>query len=312
MNRENAASLVRATIRERAFDGEGADVPEMPLEATLAEIGFDSLSFVSVVSGLEAALGRSFPSEYWEQRRMLRVADLVDAVELLARTNGSATATFPRFEPHPPRHAADRRGAILSVLRASAGVFMRNTFSSIDAVILERELENLPSLPAPAGVSLRRATAADQSAFSELWPRERRGRMVRQFRARLASGYTCLAAFEGGEVVAIDWLNEADPEGAVAAVPGTCLGISLHERSDQGDRGIGLALLAYSLEVCREAGYVRQAAYVSAKNLRMRTACTSLLGFREAGSARRTTKFGRMRWRWQIGATRGEGPVLEI
>jgi acyl carrier protein len=312
MDREAAVRLVWSTIRERAFDGEDVGLPDLPLEATLDEIGFDSLAFVSVVSGLEAAIGRPFPSEFWEQRRPVRIVDLVEAVELLSRTRSPITTQLRSESPHSRRPMAERLGALPAAIRASVAAVARHTFSTIDAIILVRELENLPAMPTPTGIALRRVTAADEPALRRLWPRESQTRMVRQFRSRLASGFICLAAFDGPEVVAIDWLNETDPEGGVGALPGTCLGISLHERWDKANRGIGLSLLAYSLEVATNEGYVRQAAYVSVENVRMRAACTRLLGFTEAGSAHRTMKLGRMHWTWEQGPVRGEGPVLEI
>lgn len=305
MDREQAQRLVAQVVRDRVFDGEER---ELAPDATLAELGFDSLALVTVVSGLEAAVERAFPETMWEERQNLRVEDLVDAVVLQA-----APGEPHRAPPAPPAPAHPPSEQAPSAVRAGLAGIARRAFSRLDVVIVERLLDGpLPKLEPPADVVIRRATAADEGAVAALWPGPGRAPKLRQFRSWLADGYTCLAAFAGQEVVAIDWLNDVDPDGGVTAAPGTCLGISLQERWDHAGRGIGLALVARSLAVSKEAGYARQAAYVAAANTRMRAACTGLLGFSEVASARRTTVAGRTRWTWTRDGAHGSGPVLQI
>jgi GNAT superfamily N-acetyltransferase len=273
--------LVVDTIRERVVGGEDR---ELPLEAPLAELGFDSFALLTVVTGLEAAVGRGFPEEYWEHRPALRIRDLVEAVE--------------RFgEPVDRSVAEPDRSSMLAT--AAARVLWR-AYNRLDVVLLDRKLDDsLPTLVPPPGVVLRRATPADDGSLVELWPRSRRRGAVRRLRTWRGQGYVALGAFEDGRAVALDWLHHSDPEGAVvAADPATCLGIDLRLRRGHENRGIGLALLAYSLEVAREEGYLRQAAYVARENHPMRMACTALLGFAEIGTARRDTLFGRAHWTW--------------
>ena len=308
MTREQATLLVIRIVRERTLNGD--DERELPLDATLAELGFDSLALVSVVSGLEAETGRAFPPEYWEERQTLHIADLIDAVERFSPDVEPPTSPAAN-RPAPAPAAEERRERSLG--RAVLATIARRIFSRLDVVIVERLLlGELPRPAPPPGVVLRPATIADVDSLAALWPRALRGRKLRQFRSWLADGYTCLGAFDGEQAIAVDWLNETDDHGAVAAVEGTCLGIYLHERPDRSRQGVGLALLAYSLEVSHDAGYERQAAYVASDNTRMRVACTSLLGFSEVGSARRTTSFGRTRWTWQLRGGTGSGPVLLI
>lgn len=304
LDRAEAEALVLRVVNERAFDGEARP---LPLESTLTELGFDSFALVTVVSGLEEAVGSGFPMHFWEERDDLRLVDLVDAVQLFGR---GITPEGPQAAEEPLRPASPSR---LSPLRSIAAAAARQVYSTVDVVLIERDLSNgLPRFAPPPGVDLRRATLADLDAFRHLWPPVIRTRRLRQVRAWLDAGYVCLAAFERGEVVAVDWLNDSDPPGGVAALPGTCLGIDLYERHDQTGRGVGLALLSSSLEVAREAGYARQAAYVAEDNTLMRTACTRLLGFAEVGSAGRTTILGRRRWIWRRGDQYGEGAVLHL
>ena len=304
LDRAEAEALVLRVVKERAFDGEARP---LPLEARLVELGFDSFALVTVVSGLEEAVGNGFPMTFWEERGDLRLVDLVDAVQQFGRAISpvSVPATSEALRPPPPSR--------LAPLRSVAAAVARQLYSTLDVVLIERDLsEGLPRFSPPPGVDLRRATLADLHAFRHLWPPVIRVRRLRQVRAWLSDGYVCLAAFERGEVVAVDWLNDADPSGGVAAVPGTCLGIDLYERHDQAGRGVGLALLSSSLEVARDEGYARQAAYVAEDNTLMRTACTRLLGFAEVGSAGRTTILGRRRWIWRQRGEYGEGAVLHL
>ena len=269
------------------------------------ELGFDSLALVSVVSGLEAETGQAFPAEYWEGRQTLHLVDLVDAVERFS-PGVEQHAAAGASRPAPPPPPEDRRER--SLPGALVATIARRIFSRLNVVIVERLLTgDLPRPVPPPGIVLRPATIADLGALADMWPRPLHLRKLRQFRGWLADGYTCLAAFDRERAVAVDWLNETDDEGDVAAVAGTCLGIYLRGRADRTRQGVGLALLAYSLQVSHDAGYQRQAAYVASDNTRMRAACTNLLGFSEVGSARRTTSFGRTRWAWQREAVPAAG-----
>ena len=291
MTHEQAVRLVLDTIRGRALGGETRD---LPLDAPLSELGLDSLSLVTVVSGLEAAVGRRFPDEYWEDRPLLRVRDLVEAVERA----GAA-----------PQRA--RRGPLAPA--AVARVPWR-VYSRLEVVLLERLLdEPLPEPAPPPGVNLRRANAADDASLAELWPRRRRRGARRRLRVWRGRGHVPLAAFERDRALALDWLHDTDPEAGVAASDaGTCLGIDLRVRAGHEGSGVGVALIAFSLATARELGYRRQAAYVARDNQTMRLACTALLGFTEFGYGRRTTLLGKNRWTWSRDGVSGRGNRLDV
>lgn len=70
------------------------------------------------------------------------------------------------------------------------------------------------------------------------------------------------------------------------------LGLYLVEAPGSRGRGIGLALLAYSLRVSRELGFRAQLTAVRQDNQPMLAACVQLLGFRQIGHARRTRILG--------------------
>ena len=89
--------------------------------------------------------------------------------------------------------------------------------------------------------------------------------MRAHLRRRMDAGILCLAAWEGGRIVAYDLLG---PDGAedVTTSPGTCFGLNLYERRESRGRGIGLGLLAASLPYTRDLGFARQATIVLERN----------------------------------------------
>jgi len=221
----------------------------------------------------------------------------------------STTSTTLAGSAHGDTAPTRPRPSFVRTVIADAAAW---TASGLDVVLVQRDLDRLPQAVAPDGVSLRSVTQDDLPALTGLWPSGHGRLKTRQFRVRLARGYTCLGAFEGGRLLAIDWLNSIDFDASVEATPGTWLGIDLYERPDQTGRGVGSALLAHSLAVARTAGYRRQAAYVDARNTRMLAAAIGLLGFTSFGSAHRQKVVGRVRWRWTIDGAAGAGPVLVL
>ena len=309
MTRDEAERLVVATMRERVFGGGEHD---FTWDNTLGELGLDSLAVVLLVSGLESAIGEMFPVEFWEGRSTIAIVDFVDEVERLARERSGRHVATPVVDVvKSARPRLGHRGPVAQ-LRRQVGVIVRWVFSRLDAVLVERELVDIPEPTPPSGVNLRRATAADESALAGLWGPGRQHVKTVQFRTRLATGYTCVAAFYEGRIVAMDWLNERDPLGHVAALPGTCLGVDMHRRGDQGGRDVGRSLLTYSLQVARESGYRRKAAYVEVGNVRMLAATIGVLGYASFGTARRTTVLGRVRWSWAVRGVEGRSTTLVL
>jgi acyl carrier protein len=309
VTRDEAAHLVIATMRERVFGG--AD-HEVGLDDTFAELGVDSLAIVILVSGLESAVGKMFPVEFWEARSTFAVVDLVDEVERLSRERSGTFVAAPVVDVSEA--AQSRLGSTWPMMsvRPLVGATVRRAFSRLDAILVERELIDLPDPDPPRDVVLRRATAADEQALAGLWEPGRQRIKTAQFRARLAAGSTCVAAFHDEVILALDWLNERDPPGHVVARPGTCLGVDMHRRSGEERRDIGRALLAYSLQVAHENGYQRKVAYVEVHNARMLAAAIGVLGYASFGTAHRTMVLGRARWSWTVHGVEGSGPTLVL
>ena len=116
-------------------------------------------------------------------------------------------------------------------------------------VILARDLAGeLPEIPLPPGVTIAPYDGASDEPLAGIWTSTQAARMRAHLRRRMDAGILCLAAWEGGRIVAYDLLG---PHGAedVTTSPGTCFGLNLYERRESRGRGIGLALLAASLRV---------------------------------------------------------------
>jgi GNAT superfamily N-acetyltransferase len=179
--------------------------------------------------------------------------------------------------------------------------------------ILLHDLAVPPVRPAPpAGVTIDVLGAGgDVSAFAGVWPAAQAGRLGRRLQRRLDAGATCLVAREDALIVGYILLAPQGDE-ETRTGPGTCFALDLYERRDVRGRGIGLALLAASVETCRRLGFERQAGVVLGRNRPMIAASTQLLGFAVAGRAERREVLGLRRWRWKLCGSRGSGSLLRV
>ncbi len=181
--------------------------------------------------------------------------------------------------------------------------------------VLERGLESEPpSIEPPPGIDLRPYSRADEDIIGGLWPDFSERRSRREMQRWLADDAFAFVALEGTRVVAIDLLSADGNRGEVELAParGACWGLQLVEAPDVRGRGIGLALLAYSLRASRARGFRAQLATVSSDNAPMIAASTQILGFRALGRAQRTRAFGITRWSWNIEGLRGHGRLLSL
>lgn len=179
-------------------------------------------------------------------------------------------------------------------------------------VVLARDLAGaLPDVPLPPGITIAPYDGAFDEPLAGIWTKTQAARMRSHLWRRMDAGILCLAAWEGGRIVAYDLLG---PHGAedVTTSPGTCLGINLYERRESRGHGIGLGLLAASLAYTRDLGFSRQATIVLERNRSMIAAATQLLGFAVAGRADRSEVLGRVRWSWQRHGSTCSGPRLVI
>lgn len=316
--------LAEVTRIVRAATAVGS-MRELPPEQLLVALGLDSLALVNAVAAVEAAFGSELPDALWEDRRGVSLASLAAAVvSVVPSAPAVALAAAPvsspseqpgnsRVEPLILRLEASGPGG-----RAAAGALQRAVILAQWArarrpcVILARDLTGeLPHFPLPSGVTVAPYDGASDEPLAGMWTKTQATRTRADLRRRMDAGIHCLAAWEGGRIVAYDMLAPSGAED-VTMSPGTCFGLNLYERRESRGRGIGLGLLAASLPYARDLGFSRQATIVLERNRPMIAAATQMLGFEVAARAERSELLGRVRWTWQRHGSSCSGPRLLI
>lgn len=320
---ESAEELIAEVTRiVREASGVGA-ARELPSDEPLGALGLDSLAIVNAVAAVESRFGLELPDALWDDRRGICIASLAAAVEHaecdLAERHQAAVAATPE-EPGVSR--VERLFLQLEGRgpggRVAAGALHRGVIvahwlrANQPCVVLTRDLDgDLPDVPLPTGLTIAPYDGASDEPLAGIWTRTQAPRMRAHLRRRMQGGIHCLAAWEGGRIVAYDLLGPSGAED-VTTLPGTCFGLNLYERREARGRGIGLALLAASLPYTRDLGFARQATIVLERNRPMIAAATQRLGFSVSGRADRSEVLGRVRWSWQRHGSMCIGPRLVI
>jgi acyl carrier protein len=316
VSRAELERQVLEVFRETALAGSQREVAlDVPLGE--AGLGLDSLALVSFVTRLERRFAVRFSDELWSERGQVSLRLLA------ARIEGERAAAAPGRAPavaNAPAGAsgpAGPPGITREIVRRLAGrAFGRGRY-----LLLARDLEEGP-IPAPESftrlpLAFRAVTPEELATLPRSWPQFRRRLPLEAWRAEMAAGATCLAAFWEGRIAALEWLS-GDGESRssmglpIRVRPGTSYGFRLLERLDAAGNGIGLSLLAFSLAESRRRGYARQAGYVDERNRRMLVASLVLLGFKSFGEVRVTRLFGASRARWRVDGREGTGGTLVL
>ena len=319
MSREAAQDEILRIVREELLFGSERPIP---LDAPLGDlgVGLDSLALVKLLTAVEGPFGVDVPDDVWTARGPLSVDVLADIVaEAPPREEIGATAEstlvrgrMERAEQALAGGGPARRAAWTAVRLAAPA--KRFVFGSIRTFVLERRLEDVSPMPAdpPPGIVLREYAAADEDGLSGLWPAfaERHGR--RTLRRSLRDGAIALVAAEDDRIVALDLISGTGEDDVRVEQPGACFGYWLTEAPAARGRGIGLALVAYSLCAARERGFRTQLTWVAEENTAMLAAATQLLGFRSVGTASRLRVVGFTRWSWDVGGRTGRGRRLVL
>jgi GNAT superfamily N-acetyltransferase/acyl carrier protein len=320
VSREAAQEEILRIVREELLFG--SDRP-IPVDAPLGDlgVGLDSLALVKLLTAVEGSLRVEVPDDVWTARGPLTVEALAEIVAEAPRSGeGGPTAesTLVRGRMERAEQALAGGGPVRRA--AWAGVRLaapakRFVYGSMRTFVLERRLDDdvdPPPAEPPPGIVLREYEAGDEDGLSGLWPgfAERHGR--RTLRRSLQDGAIALVAAEGTRIIAIDLLSATGEEDVRIEQHGACFGYWLHEAPAARGRGIGLALVGYSLRVARERGFRTQLTWVAEDNAAMLAAATQLLGFRAIGTASRRRLLGRTRWSWDVGGRRGRGRRLVL
>jgi GNAT superfamily N-acetyltransferase len=179
-------------------------------------------------------------------------------------------------------------------------------------VVLARDLAgDLPDAPLPEGVTIALYDGRSDEPLAGIWTKTQAARRRGHLRRTMDGGMVCLAAWEAGRIVAYDLLGAGGADD-VTTSPGTCCGLNLYERCESRGRGIGLGLLAGSLQHARDLGFRRHATIVLERNRPMIAAATQVLGFAVTARAERSELLGRVRWNWQWHGSSCSGPRLVL
>ena len=321
MRRQAAQEEILRTLREELLLGSERSIP---LDAPLGELGLglDSLGLVKLLTAVEATFAIDLPDDIWVARGPLSVADLADLVAAAPEREAPAPVearalSLIRGRMESAEHALADGGVVhraaWAVLRVLAPV-KQFAFAFSRNFVLERRLDDITTAPVktPPGIDLRRYAPGDEGRLAGLWPAFAERHARRYLDQSLREGAIALVAADGSRIVAIDLLSGTGEEEVEVEQPDACFGYWLTEAPAARGRGIGLALVAYSLLVARESGFRAQLTWVTEGNEAMLAAATQLLGFRSIGTASRLRLLGHTRWWWDVRGRRGRGGQLVL
>lgn len=308
-----------------------AALRELPFDQPLVSLGLtiDSLAMVQLITGLEKTFKVEFPEEIWTTQGQLRLADLVELIQRQQpETIKGPSVTAPLGAPVPTGSKVqqirsawqeDGFGGVGDVVyEALAQRFIHRVFRRDLRYILQLDLDTAPrNVTASVHVRCRRAVPEDRPRLAGLWRPNEQAHKEHLFGERQARNLIAVVAEHDGHILALDWLapdGDLEPRTGltIKTKPGTIYGFDLWEKDEFAGRGIGLALLDFSISLSRELGFQRQITIVHQHNPKMMTAATQMLGFRVVGSIRTTTLVGRPRSVSEIDGTRSTEKTLTL
>lgn len=240
-----------------------------------------------------------FETALWVEQQALTIEHLIARIGALAPVAVlSGTSGFGETDPTAvdgeDSASRGRRGRVLR--RALA--LGRQIRSRQEYLILERDLgQTVVHPPSRVSVDVRPVRPEDVPGVAELFGPRRGARNVTELGERLAAGYHCLGAWVDGRWAAIDYVTDQRHwhgflRLTVVPAPGHVYGFGLHEAPRLQGLGVGLTLLAASIELARSQGYRRQFTIVERGNQRMLSASAQIFGFRVVGQLVRGTLAG--------------------
>lgn len=185
-------------------------------------------------------------------------------------------------------------------------------------VVLERDLSlPLEDVPSTRSIEVRAAHREDAAGIASLFGPKRGQRNVAELTKRIDAGVLCLGAWIDGKWAGIDYVTEARHwhgflHLAIEPAAGHVYAYGLHEGEEWKGLGVGLALIAKSIELSQRSGYRRQYTIVERDNERMLSAAGQIFQFRPVGEleSRGIGRFVRTTGRVQGQALRGSALAL--
>jgi acyl carrier protein/GNAT superfamily N-acetyltransferase len=337
MTKEQIAEQVVHLIRQRAMSGSEREISKSD---PLGEqgLGLDSLALIEFVTSLEKHFAIEIPYEIWTEGSKLTLQHFIDLIgqslpahapgEGVPTAAGASGVAAAPVDEQPVQQKA--QGHTLARWKKSLPAtylfkISKLFFERESYLILERDLTTYhpPAFASPLNPALRQAAIEDQAALEAFWNSFRYYTLDRKkmdmalFRQRLATGYSCMTAWLDGQIIGVDWLLER-----AYYCPHTGLELSwpsdsiyageLYEHAEFRGKGIGLTLLAFSLDESRKNGYLRQVTLVAARNTKMLGAALQMFGFRKSGEIHTTRIFRQPLSVWRIGERSGRGGRVNL
>jgi len=327
MNRSHIEQEVARILRAASLSGSDR---EISLADPIGELGLglDSLALVEFVTALEKEFQIPMPDDIWTARGQLTPNHFVEIIaesnpKLLNVESSASACVLPQRSNDSLiqyRDKAKRTGsaAVRSAFKALKRLSPSDLFYIVQFKLSERPL---PVYSPALKLSLRTASLDDAPALTTFWKSNphinfnRETLTMELFEKLLASGHTCYAAWLDDEIVGQDWVWD---RGFYCRNTGlrldwprdTCYADELSEHDRYGGKGIGLALLAFSLGESKKMGYARQVCLVYSRNLAMLNASIQLFNAEIIGSIRSWVTPLLPFSTWKIDGRAGHGGTL--
>ncbi len=332
MNRTDVEREVAEVLRRSSLSGSDRKIA---LDNAMGAqgLGLDSLALVEFVTAVENRFQIELPDEVWTERDKLSIRYCVDLIMSLGQEVLRPIADYELRQGWQTTiglswtEKASSAFREFGTLRALAWIvgrvglhiadwfYLRQKNYILTAAVREREIpRHAPSMD----LDLRAVSRDDSVAFDEfcasiVYRTVTDERMNTQtFHERLDAGYVCLGAWHDNRIVGIDWLTD---EGYSCPSTGldlhwsseSCFAMELYEHPAFLGKGVGLALIGYSLVVAKERGYREQVTMVLARNVRMLSAAVQLFGFERVGEIETTRILFKPFSKWDVGGQSGWG-----
>jgi acyl carrier protein/GNAT superfamily N-acetyltransferase len=324
---------VISTLRRCALGGSDRAVQTSDQLGELG-LGLDSLSLVEFVTALENQYAIQFPDDFWVERGHLTLRDFIDVIVESDRSSEpsspiSRATIVEKFQvDEKPKTKREQIAVVTKAEGWLGGLYwiFKKLLGRIYRVdpkrfILAYDLKrnNIPQPNPDIDIELRIAGIDDEKVLSKIEVVQHDKVMsTKYFKERLDSGFICFVAYHNGSIIGVDWVSDQGKEEYVstgltfAMEKESCYALELYEDKRFLGKGVGLALLTYSLAVCRERGYARQITWVNADNVKMLSASVQLLGARKIGEFQVKRIFNKPYTRWTLEGKEGSGNIVRI
>jgi len=288
---------------------------EISLHEPLGELGLglDSLSMVVFFIELEDTFQVEFPEDLWTDRNQFTLHRFIEHIKKQLSSSKISKRKLKVFEEDYELEknkfekvllAISKKGFWFGIIWSLSYYFHRSKLS----YFLEFDLtnKNIPEYNPELMLNFSVASLKDLQQINKVY---KNPMSLDEFNRRMNSGYLCFLAGYENEVVAIDWITGNEHFDTIVNLTFTvkknaCYGLDLLERKGFEKKGVGLALLAFSLKESKRRGYGTSIICVDSDNLKMLNASVHIMGYEKTGEFIQTKILSKSFSRWSL----NEGP----